>query len=112
VVRSAQSTASLSRLTFVESSNEESDFAPDGRWLVYGTSVGSSIKVFVVPVPPTGERWQVSAGGGAMDASSLSRPGWDLDGGAGYERPTLRGVGAAAALPDGARGVPNTMSSM
>ena len=60
-------------ITFVESNNEESDFSPDGRWLAYSTSVDAGFEVFVVPVPPTGERWQVSAGGG-------DQPRWRRDG--------------------------------
>jgi Tol biopolymer transport system component len=46
----------------------------DGRWLAYvsGESGGRD-DVYVSPVPPTGERWQVSTGGGAQ-------PSWRGDG--------------------------------
>jgi Tol biopolymer transport system component len=60
-------------ITFVETANEEADFSPDGRWLAYSTSVDAGSEVFVVPVPPTGERWQVSDGGG-------DQPRWRRDG--------------------------------
>jgi hypothetical protein len=54
----------LEPIVFAESANDESDFSPDGRRLAYSLDAGS--EVFVVPVPPTGERWQVSAGGGTQ----------------------------------------------
>ena len=39
----------------------------------YSTGVDAGSEVFVVPVPPTGERWQVSAGGG-------TQPRWERNG--------------------------------
>ena len=60
-------------ITFAESANEEADFSPDGHWLAYSTQADSGSEVFVVPVPPTGERRQMSAGGGAQ-------PRWRRDG--------------------------------
>lgn len=60
-------------IVFAQASIDESDFSPDGRWLAYNTDAGDDTEVFVVPVPPTGERWQVSAGGGAQ-------PRWGRDG--------------------------------
>jgi Tol biopolymer transport system component len=49
-------------------------FAPDGRWVAYhhGVETGRS-EVFVIPFPPTGERWQVSIAGGVQ-------PTWRGDG--------------------------------
>jgi Tol biopolymer transport system component len=38
--------------------------SPDGRWIAYMASDTGAAEVYVEPVPPTGERWQVSAGGG------------------------------------------------
>ena len=49
-------------------------FSPDGRFLAfaYSESTGET-EVFVQPFPPTGVRWQVSAGGGGY-------PAWRSDG--------------------------------
>jgi dipeptidyl aminopeptidase/acylaminoacyl peptidase len=49
-------------------------FSPDGKFiaLAYTESTGET-EVFVQPIPPTGERWQVSAGGGGY-------PAWRSDG--------------------------------
>ena len=52
---------------------DEFQFSPDGRWLAYNAVEGGRPEVFVVPIPPTGPRWQVSAGGGAQ-------PRWRRDG--------------------------------
>ena len=65
-------------ITFVESNNEESIF----RLTAAGSlqrRVDAGFEVFVVPVPPTGERWQVSAvaishGGDATGESSFISP--------------------------------------
>ena len=49
-------------------------FSPDGRWLAYVYSEGTGgSEVLVQPFPATGERWQVSAGGGGY-------PVWRADG--------------------------------
>ena len=52
---------------------DELQFSPDGRWLAYSAIERGQPEVFVVPIPPTGPRWQVSAGGGAQ-------PRWRRDG--------------------------------
>jgi Tol biopolymer transport system component/tRNA A-37 threonylcarbamoyl transferase component Bud32 len=52
---------------------DELRFSPDGRWLAYNAIEAGQPEVFVVPIPPTGQRWQVSAGGGAQ-------PRWRRDG--------------------------------
>lgn len=56
---------------------DEARFSPDGRWLAFGLAGGltgtDSGDVFLMPVPPTGERWQVSVNGGAQ-------PRWSGDG--------------------------------
>jgi hypothetical protein len=48
-------------------------FSPDGRWLAFGAGSGGRDEVFVVPLPPTGQRWQVSTAGGVQ-------PRWDPKG--------------------------------
>ena len=52
---------------------DELQFSPDGRWLAYNAVESGQPEVFVVPIPPAGPRWQVSAGGGAQ-------PRWRRDG--------------------------------
>jgi Tol biopolymer transport system component len=52
---------------------DETRFSPDGRWLAFGLTNLESGEVFLMPVPPTGERWQVSPAGGAQ-------PRWSADG--------------------------------
>lgn len=49
-------------------------FSPDGRFLAFAYAEGTGeTEVFVQPFPPTGARWQVSAGGGGY-------PSWRSDG--------------------------------
>ncbi len=48
--------------------------SPDGRWLAYAALSGGQPEIYVSPLPPTGERWQVSASGG-------QQPQWRADGG-------------------------------
>jgi serine/threonine protein kinase len=50
----------------VGSGLDEPRFSPDGRWIVYNAADGGQQQVYLVPVPPTGERWQVSIDGGAQ----------------------------------------------
>jgi Tol biopolymer transport system component len=45
---------------------DEPRFSPDGRWLVYNAADSGRQEVYLVPVPPTGERWQLSVAGGAQ----------------------------------------------
>jgi hypothetical protein len=56
---------------------DEARFSPDGRWLTFGLTGGlggsESGDVFLMPLPPTGERWQVSVKGGGQ-------PRWSGDG--------------------------------
>ena len=57
---------------------DEPRFSPDGKWIAYGVTSGPDpVDVFLVPNPPTGERWQVSVAGGAQ-------PRWRADGKAIY----------------------------
>ncbi len=48
-------------------------FSPDGKWIAYRSSDGSSGDVFVQPFPGPGGRWQISSGGGDF-------PQWSSDG--------------------------------
>lgn len=43
---------------------DEMHFSPDGHWLAFNAVSASESEVFVVPMPPTGQRWQVSTRGG------------------------------------------------
>jgi eukaryotic-like serine/threonine-protein kinase len=47
--------------------------SPTGRWIAYMAADSGTPEVYVEPVPPTGERWQVSTEGGAD-------PQWRADG--------------------------------
>jgi len=53
---------------------DELHFSPDGRWIAYGGfRDGGRWEVFVTAVPPRGQRWQISVGGGMQ-------PRWRHDG--------------------------------
>ncbi len=52
---------------------DQARFSPDGRWISYNTNESGRSEIKVVPFPPTGEKWQVSAAGGAQ-------PTWSGDG--------------------------------
>lgn len=52
---------------------DEARFSPDGRWIAYHATAENTAQVYVVPFPPTGERWQVSTRGGVQ-------PRWRGDG--------------------------------
>jgi Tol biopolymer transport system component/tRNA A-37 threonylcarbamoyl transferase component Bud32 len=54
---------------------DEPRFSPDGKWIVYNAAEDGRQQVYLVPVPPTGERWQLSTAGGAQGR-------WRADGGA------------------------------
>jgi hypothetical protein len=49
---------------------DEPRFSPDGRWLVYNAADSGRPEVYLIPVPPTGERWQLSVAGGAQGRKS------------------------------------------
>ena len=51
----------------------KSRFSPNGRWIAYESGQTGQTQVFVAPVPPTGQRWQVSSAGG-------DQPEWRADG--------------------------------
>jgi Tol biopolymer transport system component len=52
---------------------DEPRFSPDGRWVAFHAQTGDAAQVYVIPFPPTGERFQISANGGAQ-------PRWRGDG--------------------------------
>src|SRR5262249_54237081 len=41
-------------------------FSPDGKWLAYGVVDNDVSEIYVEPFPPTGAKWQISAGGGTF----------------------------------------------
>jgi len=41
----------------------EASFSPDGKWLAYCSNEGGEYRVYVVPFPGPGGKWQVSPGG-------------------------------------------------
>jgi hypothetical protein len=45
---------------------DEPRFSPNGRWLVYNAAPTGRQEVYLIPLPPTGERWQVSLSGGSQ----------------------------------------------
>jgi hypothetical protein len=45
---------------------DEAHFSPDGKWLAFNARSGTQHEVFVIPLPATGQRWQVSANGGVQ----------------------------------------------
>ncbi len=45
---------------------DEMRFSPDGRWITYNSLDSGRAEVYLVPIPPTRERWQLSTAGGAQ----------------------------------------------
>lgn len=45
---------------------DEPRFSYDGKWVVYNAADSGRQQVYLTPVPPTGERWQLSTDGGAQ----------------------------------------------
>jgi hypothetical protein len=53
---------------------DEPRFSPDGRWLAFNNlESGRRTQIYLTPFPPTGERFQLSVGGG-------TQPRWRADG--------------------------------
>lgn len=52
---------------------DEPRFSPDGHWVAYHALVDESPQIYVIPFPPTGETFQMSANGGVQ-------PRWRGDG--------------------------------
>jgi Tol biopolymer transport system component len=55
------------------SSERDTAFSPDGRWIAYLSSESGSPEVYVRSYPGPGGKWQVSTGGG-------NQPRWSRDG--------------------------------
>jgi serine/threonine-protein kinase len=60
---------------FLASSHDESNavFSPDGRWLAYQSNESGRLEVYVLPFPGSGEKQQVSSGGGMYPTWSRKR---------------------------------------
>ncbi|HEY1303589.1 MAG TPA: protein kinase [Vicinamibacterales bacterium] len=69
-------------------SPDQARFSPDGKWVVYNDRENGRFEIFVVPFPPTGERWQLSPSGGVQ-------PEWRADG---HELFYLDSTGALTAV--------------
>ena len=52
---------------------DEARFSPDMKWVVFHAAIAGPPEVFAIPFPPTGERFQLSTGGGVQ-------PRWRSDG--------------------------------
>jgi serine/threonine protein kinase/Tol biopolymer transport system component len=52
---------------------DEGRFSPNGRWVAYHASAAGATEVYVMPFPPTGEKWKVSSQGGVQ-------PRWNPNG--------------------------------
>jgi Tol biopolymer transport system component len=39
-------------------------FSPDGRWIAYASDASGRSEIYVQPYPVSGEKWQISTGGG------------------------------------------------
>ncbi len=69
-----QADAEPVRLVDGSPSADEPRFSPDGSWVAYhANTTTSTSEIFAIPFPPTGERWQLSGGGGVQ-------PRWSADG--------------------------------
>lgn len=72
---------------------DEPRFSPDGKWVLYHAVADRRPEVFLIPFPPTGEKWQMSVEGGVQ-------PRWRADGREFYYLDT-HGRLMAVAVPDG-----------
>ena len=45
---------------------DQARFSPDGRWIAYNDLESGRFEIFVVPFPPTGERFKISTSGGVQ----------------------------------------------
>ncbi len=61
------------RITQGDAAKNQGQFSPDGKWIAYRSTESGESEVWVQPYPPSGAKWQVSAGGG-------SEPRWSGDG--------------------------------
>jgi predicted Ser/Thr protein kinase len=52
---------------------DQASLSRDGRWVAYQSNESGQTEIYVAAFPPTGDRWQVSVGGGVQ-------PTWRADG--------------------------------
>ena len=57
----------------LKGSTDQTRMSPDGRWVAFNSSESGRAEIYVVPFPPTGEKFQVSRQGGVQ-------PMWRADG--------------------------------
>jgi dipeptidyl aminopeptidase/acylaminoacyl peptidase len=73
--------------------SDESRFSKNEKWIAYHSNQSGSDQVWVIPFPPTGEKWQISQDGGVQ-------PRWSTDGNElFYRNPDGRLMGVG--MPDG-----------
>ena len=48
--------------------------SPDGKWMAYTSNESGRYDIYVQPFPPTGGKWLVSTGGGAVSYTHLTLP--------------------------------------
>jgi dipeptidyl aminopeptidase/acylaminoacyl peptidase len=73
--------------------SDETRFSKNEQWVAYHSNQGGNDQVWVIPFPPTGEKWQISQDGGVQ-------PRWSADGNElFYLNPDGRLM--AAGMPDG-----------
>jgi serine/threonine protein kinase len=53
--------------------SDEARFSRSEKWIAYASNQSGSDQTWVIPFPPTGEKWQISQGGGVQ-------PRWSSDG--------------------------------
>ena len=53
--------------------SDEARFSRNERWVAYASNQSGSDQIWVIPFPPTGEKWQISQTGGVQ-------PRWSADG--------------------------------
>jgi Tol biopolymer transport system component len=73
--------------------SDETRFSPNDKWIAYHSNQSGTTQVWVIPFPPTREKWQISQNGGVQ-------PRWSADGNELYYL-NPDGYVMAVAMPDG-----------